>query len=237
MSIRAIGFDWDGTLVDSLSAKGAAFAQSVTSFYPQVAGREGEIAQHYLQTRGNLRFQQLALLQNAWGLEPLSVLQTQAWSDQFTTLYSQMPPALFPETLLVLQTLRGRGHHLFLSSSVPQNHLDATLSKYPEIVSLLKMRLGTSEDRLFRKGKPHLEFVSGQLGLPLSEFAFVGDAVEDVLGAQAAGVLAVGVVHNIPGARAELESIKPDLLVESLTELSEHFPEVRSEPRLGEGKA
>lgn len=210
-----------------MSVKAKAFAQSVIEFYPKLSDKTQELKKHYLRTRGNLRFKQLELFQERWGLEKLSEKDIQKWSERFTALYSASSAPLFPDVLETLKQLKTRGHFQFLSSSVPQADLDVTIERYPELKGLFEVTLGTSEDRQFRKGKPHLEFVSNKLGLPLSEFAFVGDAAKDVIGAKAAGVYAIGMVRDIPGAREELQAAEPDALVESLAELLT-LPKLRS---------
>ena len=61
--IEAIGFDWDGTLVDSMSVKAQSFAEAVIKFYPSLKDKREEIETLYFATRGNPRTYQLALVQ------------------------------------------------------------------------------------------------------------------------------------------------------------------------------
>jgi phosphoglycolate phosphatase-like HAD superfamily hydrolase len=73
--------------------------------------------------------------------------------------------------------------------------------------------------------KPHpegLKTALRSLGCSASEVGYVGDTPEDIEMGKGAGVLTVGVRSAYPTSW-KLESSKPDIYLESLTELLDHF--------------
>lgn len=222
--IKVIGFDWDGTLVDSMAVKAESFADSVTQFYPQLNDRRGEIVSLYLQTRGNPRTFQLGLVQERFSLPTLDELQMKEWSDIFTLSYLTKTLPLFEDAAKTLEELKMRGYRLFLSSSVPQEDLDKTMELYPEVRDCFEDVLGTRDGEEFKKGRPHLSYISEKLHIPMSEIAFVGDAGDDVSGANEAGCFSIGKIDSrSPTAKDEIESSGPKLTVRSLGELLGYF--------------
>lgn len=221
--IEAIGFDWDGTLVQSMTTKAKSFAEATIGVYPRLNKKREEIRRFYLATRGNPRTYQLALIQEKYHLNQLSDDDIQRWSDLFTSLYINKKLPLFDDTIRVLNELKKRGYKLFLCSSVPQDDLDKTLKLYP-LENYFEVVLGTRNNGKFRKGIPHLTFVSQTLKIPLKKIAFVGDGPDDVKGANEAGCFSVGKVGS--GMSDYIEDIKrnnPQLVIEKLEELLKYY--------------
>ncbi|MFB6182174.1 MAG: HAD family hydrolase, partial [Candidatus Magasanikbacteria bacterium] len=205
MHIKAIGFDWDGTLVDSMIVKSQAFASAVIEFHPDLKNKDNEIKQIYLATRGNPRFDQLSWIEEYYDKEHLDQQEQQDWSDTFTGNYIDLNLPLFENTISTLGYLKDQGYRLFLASSVPQGDLDDTLENYEQLQPLdnyFTHILGTREvgedsnlptdGKLFKKGVPHLTFISQELEVQTEEIAFVGDGPDDVKGANEAGAYSVG---------------------------------------------
>lgn len=222
--IRVIGFDWDGTLVDSMAVKAEGFADSVIQFYPQLNDVHEEITELYLQTRGNPRTLQLNLVQNRYVLPELDKVGMEKWSDIFTASYLSKTLPLFEDATMALEELKRRGYRLFLSSSVPQADLDKTMEVYPGVKDYFEDVLGTKDEGKFRKGLPHLTYMSEKLQVPLSEIAFVGDAADDVRGANIAGCFSIGKIDSrSPTSREEIEESNPKLAIETLKDLLDYF--------------
>jgi len=221
--IEAIGFDWDGTLVDSMSVKSQSFAESIIAFYPKLGGHRRKIEKLYHATRGNPRTYQLALVQKRYNLNQLSREKTQRWSDLFTSLYIDKKLPLFEDTIQVLDELKNRDYKLFLCSSVPQDDLERTLKMYP-LENYFELTLGTRDNGKFKKGVPHLTYISKTISVPLDKIAFVGDGPDDVEGANEAGCFSIGKTNpKIPNSREEIQKNNPKLIIENLEELLTYF--------------
>lgn len=221
--IKTIGFDWDGTLIDSMKVKSQSFAESVIRFYPDLGKKREKIKELYLATRGNPRIYQLAQIQEKYHLNPLSKTELQKWSDLFTSLYINEKIPLFDDALRVLDELKNRGYKLFLCSSVPQKDLDKTLKLYP-VENYFEFILGTRDDGRFKKGIPHLTYISENMEIPLDKIAFVGDGPDDVKGANEADCFSIGKTDSkIPDSKEEIQKSNPKLIIGNLEELLNHF--------------
>lgn len=222
--VKAVGFDWDGTLLDSISIKASAFAESLREYFPEIAERESEVAEIYVRTTGMPRFMQLPKVYEKFDLEPLSDSGAQAWSDRFTAVYSGRRVQLFPGTLSLLSQLRARGYRLFLNSSVPQKDLEATVRGFA-VADLFEVILGSNRECTVRKGEPHLTIVCRQLKLKANELAFAGDSPSDVRDAKAFGTMTIGRWDpRMPWTKERLSAERPDRLVSESSEIGGFFP-------------
>jgi phosphoglycolate phosphatase-like HAD superfamily hydrolase len=181
--IKIIGFDWDGTIVDSMGAKAKSFANSIIELWPSLKNNRKKIEKIYFETRGTFRFNQLDLVDQIFHLTNLNFKKRKEWSDLFTATYLDKKMPLFNDSLATLGELRKRGYVLFLSSSVPHPDLVETLKLYPA-KKYFKYILGTKRRRTFKKGLPHLKFISEKSKCPIAEMAFVGDGAPDVISAK-----------------------------------------------------
>jgi phosphoglycolate phosphatase-like HAD superfamily hydrolase len=222
-NVDVIGFDWDGTLVDSMKVKSECFAEAVIRFYPKVKDARREIEKMFMDSRGTPRVQQLSLVQKKYGLDELSSTKTRNWSDAFTSLYIKKKLPLFEHTIGVLYNLKSRDYRLFLSSSVPQDDLENTLKAYP-LQDFFEVILGSKDNGKFRKGLPHFSYVSQKIGIPLERMAFVGDGADDVKFANEAGCFSVGIADpRVPNSRADLEKSDAKVIIERLDEVLTYF--------------
>jgi len=220
--IKAVGFDWEGTLVDSMLAKAQCFAEAVVEFYPKLKGKENEIGDIYLATRGYLRQEQLRFVLEKYALAERSE-NLREWSDLFTSLYINKKLPLFDDAIKVLEELRKRGYKLFLFSSVPQADLDKNIDSYP-VRHYFEFILGSSPDGTFKKAKPHLTYASRTLAIPFGEMAFVSDSPLDAKGANELGIFSVGKADpRVANSRHDFEKANPRLIIEDLEELLEYF--------------
>lgn len=141
-------------------------------------------------------------------------------------MYIDKKLPLFDDTLKVLEELKKRGYKLVLCSSVPQDHLDKTMTLYP-VKDYFEFILGTKDNGKFKKGVPHLTYVSKHLNIPLGKIAFVGDGYPDVIGANEAGCFSIGKSDSrIQGSEERLKENNPKLLINKLEDLLSYFPSV-----------
>lgn len=187
--IRAIGFDWDGTLVDSVLIKARAFTDALSKVDSRFERHEEDLIAFYIENRGRPRHEQFSLVMDKYTYRRISNGLLDQLNRYFLQIYIPVKAPLFPETLGTLQVLNNAGYKLFLSSGMPADDLMLVYSQYTELHGLFTHVLGRSAE--FRKGIEHFSLVSRQLGIPLSQMIFVGDAKEDIDAAIEAGVYPV----------------------------------------------
>lgn len=221
--INAMGFDCDGTIVDNMLTKAEAFAESVIEFYPDMENNNESIKKIFLCTRGIPRTEQLAEVQKKYGLKSLPNIEYQKWSELYTSKFIDKKAPLFEDTIRILEELEKRGYLLFVSSGVPQKVLEKTLKPYC-LEKYFKYVLGVSDDGKFKKGLPHLTYVSKNSGIPLENIAFVGDGEADVKGANEAGCFSVGIIDSrFSGSEKEIMDAKPKIAIRRLSEVLDYF--------------
>ncbi len=220
--VRAVLFDWDGTLVNSLDVKirnaGILFHQRL-DLAPE--GVEEAYRVHSGIPRRQLFDAILADLgQPALNDENFALL-SQAFSDaNRNTLRDRSLQGLIPAaTLLILESLLQIGCLLFVSSS-------AMTDEIKDIAGNLRLAdyfmrsggdiFGSRPD--FNKGSQHVEYICSHYRLNVEELVFVGDDPADIHLGQAAGVFTIARTGTY--SAAALQIYKPDAIITSLDELT-----------------
>ena len=208
ISVQAVLFDLDGTLLDSSEQHWRALTAALEDFDfepPSVA-----------------RIRQLMGLPGLDTVLIVGVPPEQAeevwwrWAEWEGRLADLVHP--FPGVASLLERLRAAGYRLGIVTSRPRISLDATPAAVDLLpyVDLLVTRDDTAE------GKPHpapVLHAFERLGLPPSQGVYVGDTPFDIEAGQRAGCLTVLTTwHSADRDRsAELE---PDFVAASLSELA-----------------
>jgi HAD superfamily hydrolase (TIGR01549 family) len=206
--ITTLLFDWDGTLADSaglgLSAFQKTFADLGVAFPLEVY--EATYSPNWYAT-----YEALGLPEEQW----------QAADDLWLKHYGEQTAQLIEGAAQTLAELKQKGYRLGVVSSGSESRVcreieQAAISELFEVV--------VCNEHIVNK-KPHpegLEIALGRLGSASSKSCYVGDAPEDIQMGKQAGVLTVGVRSSYPSS-ARVLSANPDLYLESLTELTQHF--------------
>jgi pyrophosphatase PpaX len=208
ISIQAVLFDLDGTLLDSSEHYHRALASALKDFdfEPPPAARIRQLM--------GLPGLDTVL---AVGVPPEQAhevwLRWAEWEGRLTDLVHP-----FPGVVPLLERLRAAGYRLGIVTSRRKTTLDAIPAAVVLLpyVDLLVTRDDTAE------GKPHpapLLHAFERLGLPPSEGVYVGDAAFDVEAGQQAGCLTVLVTWDGAGYDHPAEPA-PDFVVASLDELA-----------------
>lgn len=225
MKIRVVMFDWDGTLIRSLEWKirngGILFSETFG-----VPASDVEAA--YRRHSGIPRRELFAALCEEVGLPALTEEQYSILSARFSDMNRRIlldpsTPGLLPEdTPLALQALQEAGMILYVSSSAdPQEIMDIACS-----LGLYDYFTGTGGEILgsktgFYKGRQHVDYVRQKLQMELGEILFVGDEPSDIALGKEAGVWTAAKVGTY--ATEKLAELEPDMIVNSLTELTERI--------------
>ncbi len=208
--IRAILYDHDGTLVDSIPAVVAATNAALEQHGYAVASREQVMRGMVLPTAPRMGH-------HAGCQDPA---RTHRMAQDFYRVFFARAPELcraYPGVAELLQRGRAAG----LKQAVVSNNQGACIR-----MVMAKLGLAQSVDGIFgeedlpaTKPDPRAPLHAAQaLGVRPAECLFVGDSGPDVQAARAAGMQALGVTWGIH-PRAELEGLGFSALVDSVPEL------------------
>jgi HAD superfamily hydrolase (TIGR01509 family) len=206
--ITTLLFDWDGTVVDSaqlgLTAYEKAFAELGIPF-------DHETYRNVYSPNWLSVYEGMGLPREHW--QRADELWTQHYGEQNAELISGADK--------VITQLRKKGHRLGVVSSGN----DCRVNREIEELGLAGLFEVVVCHEQITNRKPHpegLETAMRALSSSPTEVGYVGDTPEDIEMGKVAGVFTVGVRSAYPTSW-RLESCEPDILIESLTELLDHF--------------
>jgi phosphoglycolate phosphatase len=201
--LRAVLFDWDGTLVDS--------AERTFRCYRRVFGTYGIAFDHEIFER---------TYSPDWYRTYADVgLGREHWPEadaRWIACYESESSRLLPRAFASLERLDARGLSLGLVSSGDGARVRREIQGLGLERFFGAVVCGGETAR--RKPDPEPLLVAlARLGLPAAASAYVGDSPEDVAMARAAGSYTIGVPGGFPN-RESLRASRPDLLAASLEE-------------------
>lgn len=190
--LRLLVFDWDGTLMDSISTICGCL---VGAFAAAGLADQGE---SYKEIIGLGLDEALAVL--APGIDGQQREQVLgAYRDCFfAASMAEMP--LFPGVERALRDLADAGFHLAVATGKSRRGLDRMLAAHPALAQCIAASRCADESR----SKPHPQMLRELLAhfdLPPSAALMVGDSIHDMEMAVAAGVLPVGVCCGVHDAQ------------------------------------
>jgi pyrophosphatase PpaX len=202
-AIRAVLFDWDGTLVDSYHADSSAYL----AMFKQMGIPWGlaELAEHYAPNWYDV-YRAAGLHRRHWDAADA------AWRLH----YSRHRPKLMPGVRRVLAAVDAR-YQLGLVTSGDRDRVLRQLREF-RLTRLFRARV-CSGDTTHKKPHPDpLQFALECLNFEARECVYVGDSPEDVQMAKSARVRVIGVLGPFPTEK-RLRAAKPDLLLDSIRDL------------------
>jgi HAD superfamily hydrolase (TIGR01549 family) len=206
-TITTLLFDWDGTVVDSaelgLTAYEKAFAELGVPFDHETY--RAVYSPNWLSV-----YEGMGLPKEKW---PRA-------DELWTHHYGELSAELIEGAGETLAQLRQKGFRMGVVSSGN----DCRVNREIEELGLAGFFEVVICHEQISNRKPHpegLETAIRLLGCAPAEVGYVGDTPEDVEMGKSAGVLTVGVRSAYPTSW-KLESAQPDILIESLTELTAH---------------
>jgi beta-phosphoglucomutase len=201
--IRAVLFDWDGTLLDSYQADLQAYLKMFRAL--GIDWGVEELNRHYSPNWHHV-YRAAGIRRNTWKK-----------ADRLWARYSRRQrPKLLPGARRVLRTL-GRRYTLGLVTSGNRARIVRQL-RFFGLTGVFSARV-CAEDAAHRKPHPApLREALRRLRLPPPVCVYVGDAAEDIEMADRARVRAVAVLGPFP-THKRLRAAKPLALLESIGEL------------------
>jgi phosphoglycolate phosphatase-like HAD superfamily hydrolase len=198
--IKYVGFDKDGTLIDSTQANTKEWgkiihedfgidAKDAEDVFGVIAAGEPTVSQlELVLRRHNISYPQDEMLKKA--------------NEIAVRIGKGVKSDLFPDVFNILKQLKSEGYFIFVSSShqesVVRNDLERTgIAKYVDYC--VGVRPSQPE---FRKGEPHFKAVATHFGVGYETFvketAFVGDMPADINAANNCNIVSVARIGTIP---------------------------------------
>jgi pyrophosphatase PpaX len=206
-AFRAVVFDLDGTIVDSVELIVVSFQHAIREVLGREAGREEAIA-----NVGRPLHEQMVMLSPEHADELVAVYRefNHREHDRMLTLYDGI--------LNLLHTLQLGGIKLGL---VPSKSRYTTQMAFDltGIESYFDEAICADESPRNKPSPDPILLCLERLGVPTEEAAYVGDSPADIQAAIAAGVHAIGVTWGVFSEEA-LVAEKPDRLVHTIPELA-----------------
>ena len=204
-SLRAVLFDWDGTLLDSYHADAAAYLAMFRAL--GVNWTSAQVDRHYSPDWYRV-FRAAGIPRSRWDEAD------RLWRR----FYRRHRPKLMPGARHVLRAL-AKYFTLGIVTSGNRARVARQLRDF-RLTNLFAVRV-CSEDASRRKPHPApLSLALARLRLAPEQCLYVGDAAEDVLMARRAGVHVIGVFGPFP-THARLRASRPDALLASIEALPE----------------
>lgn len=208
-TISSLLFDWDGTIVDSahlgLLAYQKAFAELDCIF-------SEEIYEASYSPNWHAVYEALGLPQEKW----------ERADHLWRFHYDRQTPQLIEGAAETLGDLHGKGYRLGVVTSGNDDRVQRELNQFG--LSDLFDTVVCHEHITHRKPHPEgLEIALAQLETAAETAAFIGDAPEDIEMGKRASVFTIGLRGNYP-CSARLRGSAPDIYLESIVELANHFP-------------
>ena len=206
--VRALLFDWDGTLVDSFAPGYAAFAQVFAKF--KVDFDRSRFFEHY-SPNWYLFYERMGLASMHW--EEADLL--------WRSLYDQSTPSLVPGAFEVLQALDRRGYGLGVVTSGHQRRVERELIHNAVQDCFDVFVYGDQVES--KKPAPEALFrAAASLRTPPQHCVYVGDAPEDMEMGRRAGAQTVAVYSSYV-RDLEALSLQADHTLRSISEMAELF--------------
>jgi HAD superfamily hydrolase (TIGR01509 family) len=203
-NLQGVLFDWDGTLLNSYAADTAAYLAMFKEM--QIPWGVTELEQNYSPNWYNV-YRAANLPRAQWNAAD------QIWREH----YARHRPKLLPGARRVLAQL-ARYHTLGLVTSGDRDRVHRQLREF-ELWDRFAARVCSGDTRLRKPHPAPLRLALRHMGLRAAETVYVGDSPEDLQMARSAGVrAAIAILGPFP-TEIRLRAAKPDLLLDSITEL------------------
>jgi HAD superfamily hydrolase (TIGR01509 family) len=206
--VSALIFDWDGTLVDSAHLGLVAFEKTFAELGVPFAHHvyEAAYSPNWYST-----YEALGLPKEKW--QTADNLWIQHYGDQSAELINGTG-----ETLL---SLHRKGYQLGIVSSGSRSRVFREIEQ--SVLNDAFAVIVCNEDIVKKKPDPEgLERAMRALSVSPTECAYIGDAPEDIEMGRRGNVVTIGVRSAYPSS-SRLLSAKPDIYLERMTELLDHF--------------
>ena len=202
---KALAFDFDGTLADSVGYMANTWLKLARSMgvEPKVDVKE------LVGMTGN----EIARIL-AGGDKGLLAKIAERRREAFDTQLYIENVELFPDSIPVLGELRRRGYSMALASSTMTERIRTMASAF-KVDAFFDIIVGGDEVPRSKPAPDLIVEVADELGVPTTELAYIGDTRHDVRASLEAGAIAILVMRT----QGEYNGPEPNLRVQSLSGL------------------
>jgi phosphoglycolate phosphatase-like HAD superfamily hydrolase len=182
--IKAIIFDFDGVIVESVNIKTEAFADIYRTYDPKVVEK---VVEHHLANGGMSRFEKFKLYHRELLGKKLSDDGLSKITHQFSRMVTQkVIEASYVKGAIEFIESNYTSFDLFISSATPENELREIIEQR-KIVRYFKEIFGSPETK-----SNHIRKIIRRYSYKSSEVVFIGDATNDKESAELNGIRFIG---------------------------------------------
>lgn len=211
---KLVGFDLDGTLVDSLPDLALSVNSALTEFdLPQAPQ---ELVMTWIGNGADILISRALTWAKEQSGKTLSNDQIKELKRRFGFHYGENLcniSRLYPHVKETLEQLKARGYILAVITNKPTKHVQPVLAAFG-IDHLFSEMLGGQSLPAIKPHPAPMYYLCGKFGLYPKQMLFVGDSKNDILAAHAAGCAVVGLTYgynyNIPIAEANPDWVFDD---------------------------
>ena len=214
-NIRAIIFDFDGIIVESVDIKAQAFAELYRPYGDEVVQK---VVAYHEANGGMSRYEKIKHYHNSYLGKSVSSIEVEALASGFAEIVmDKVINAPYVGGALEFLECYKTKYEYFISTGTPQSEINSILTKR-NIRHYFKSVFGSPI-----KKTEHVKSILKEFGYKTGEVIFVGDAPSDIKAAQSNGL-------DFIGRYTTSEKIKEqDYLIESLFELEKTINRVHDE--------
>ncbi|MGF7433539.1 phosphoglycolate phosphatase [Pasteurella bettyae] len=215
---KLIGFDLDGTLVNSLPDLALSVNSALQEFdLPQASE---ELVLTWIGNGADILIQRALTWAKEQSGKSLTKSEISKLKERFNYFYGENLcniSRLYPNVKTTLEKLKAQGFILAVVTNKPTRHVQPVLSAFG-IDHLFSEMLGGQSLPAIKPHPAPLYYLCGKFGLYPHQILFVGDSKNDILAAHSAGCPAVGLTYgynyNIPIADSH-----PDWVFDNFADL------------------
>lgn len=212
--IKLIGFDLDGTLVNSLPDLSLSVNSALAEFdLPQAPEK---LVLTWIGNGADVLISRALDWAKAQTGKSLDETQIQTLKQRFGFYYGENLcnlSRLYPNVKQTLEQLKAQGYILAVVTNKPTKHVQPVLASFG-IDHLFSELLGGQSLPAIKPHPAPLYYLCGKFGLYPKQILFVGDSKNDILAAHSAGCAVVGLTYgynyNIPIAEANPDWVFDD---------------------------
>lgn len=169
--LKAIIFDYDGIIAESVQVKTKAFAQIYSSFGKEVVNK---VINHHEANGGVSRFEKFKIYHKSFLDKDLSQHQLNQLTEKFSNLVlEKVIASRYVEGVFDFINLNYKDFKFFISTGTPKNEIDIIL-KRKKLNKYFVEAFGSPE-----KKDVHVRKILKKYNLSQNEVIFIGDALSD----------------------------------------------------------